>query len=65
MGRSGIKEIMLALLDILDVSPLTPKLKCNCKKKKEKNKKKNDDRRCPFVCSSIRVLRVDDNVTNA
>ena len=56
---------MLALLDILDVSPLTPKLKCNCKKKGKKQEKKSDDRRCPFVCSSIRVLRVDDNATNA
>lgn len=39
MGRSEIKEIKLALFEILDVSSLTPKLKCNCKKKKGKKKK--------------------------
>lgn len=63
MGRSEIKEIKLALFEILDVSSLTPKLKCNCKKKKkEKNKKKND-RRCPFACSSINVC-IDDDAMN-
>ena len=40
MGRSEIKEIKLALFEILDVSSLTPKLKCNFKKKKKGKKKK-------------------------
>lgn len=57
MGRSEIKEIKLALFEILDVSSLTPKLKCNCKKKKGKKKKrKKNDRRCPFACSSIKCM---------
>lgn len=63
MDRSEIKEIKLALFEILDVSSLTPKLKCNCKKKKGKKKQEKNDRRCPFACSSIDVC-IDDDAMN-
>lgn len=57
MGRSEIKEIKLALFEILDVSSLTPKLKCNCKKKKkEKTRKKMTVVVCLLVRLSMYVL---------